>query len=144
MRPSHGQDENLDRILSEQLDSAEAMLALLDREHRALLDGDAENLNRASADKARLVDDLEALERARHDLAGSAADARGPAAQRWQKLLTTIEECRMRNLRNGALANARREQVVLALNVLRGGESGLYDAHGSVARPPGARPLGEA
>jgi flagellar biosynthesis/type III secretory pathway chaperone len=133
-----------ERMLAEQLESAESMLAVLDLEYQALLDGDPETLNRVSADKARLVEDLESLERARQDLAdpGSAASRSGDS--RWQRLLETVEQCRSRNLRNGALANARREQLTTALNLLRGSENRLYDGSGAVARGPGSRDLGQA
>lgn len=132
-------------MLAEQLDSAESMLSILEQEYQALLDGDPESLNRISADKARLVEDLESLERARQGLAEAASSGDSDrGAERWQKILATIERCRARNLRNGALANARREQITLALNMLRGSGDKLYDGSGSVARSAGSRALGEA
>lgn len=136
----------MERVLTEQLGSAESMLEILDHEYQALLDGDTESLNRASEAKARIIEDLESLERARQDLAtvvqpGQTDDA---ADRSWAKVLELIEQCRERNMRNGALANARREQVLLALNVLRGSDEGVYDGSGAVARGIGARVLGEA
>jgi flagellar biosynthesis/type III secretory pathway chaperone len=130
-----------ERVLGEQLALARAMLDVLDCEHRALLDGDTESLNRTGADKARLVEDLEALEAARRDFSGGVAGD-GDA---WREILVVLEQCRLNNQRNGALANARRDQIALALEILRNDEQrGLYDQSGTVDRGVAARCFGEA
>ncbi len=143
--PTAQDQTDLQRVIREQVGSAESMLQILDLEYQALLDGDTERLNRASAEKARVIEDLETLERARQDLAvpghSSAADG---ADSSWSEMLALIEQCRERNQRNGALANARREQVLLALNMLRGSHDSVYDQSGAVARGLSARALGEA
>jgi len=143
--PTAHDQAGMQRVLREQVGSAESMLEILDQEYQALLDGDTENLNRAGAEKARVIEDLETLERARQDLAGTAQPDGGDTPQSsWSEVLDLIKQCRERNQRNGALANARREQVLLALNVLRGSDDSVYDESGSVARGVGARALGEA
>jgi len=135
----------IQRVVREQVGSAESMLEILDQEYQALLEGDTESLNKASAQKARVIEDLETLERARQDLAvpgqSSRMDASDPS---WSKVLDLIKQCRERNQRNGALANARREQVLLALNTLRGSVDSVYDESGAVPRGVGVRALGEA
>ena len=132
---------SLERVLSEQLGLTRTMLDVLEREHRALLDGDTEALNRTGADKARLVEDLETLESARRDFAAGGTSG----GNVWREILAALEQCRLHNQRNGALANARRDQVALALDILRNGEQrGLYDQSGSVARGVAARCFGEA
>lgn len=135
----------IQRVIREQVGSAESMLEILDQEYQALLDGDTESLNRASAEKARVIEDLETLERARQDLVGPGQSdhAEGDASS-WAEVLELIKLCRERNQRNGALAKARREQVMAALNLLRGSDDGVYDETGAVARGVGARVLSEA
>lgn len=136
---------DIQRVIREQLGSAESMLEILDQEYQALLDGDTESLNKASAEKARVIEELEALERARQDLAEPGqSDRADPVTSGWSEVLDLIKQCRERNQRNGALAKARREQVMAALNLIRGGDDGVYNESGSVARGVGARALGEA
>lgn len=143
--PTAQDHTDIQRVIREQVGSAESMLEILDQEYQALLDGDTESLNRASADKARVIEDLETLERARQDLAlPGRPDPADLADSSWSKMLALIEQCRERNQRNGALVNARREQVLLALNMLRGSDDSVYDESGAVARGSSARVLGEA
>lgn len=143
--PTASDQAAIQRVVREQVGSAESMLEILDQEYQALLEGDTESLNKASAEKARVIEDLETLERARQDLAvpgqSSRTDASDPS---WSKVLELIGQCRERNQRNGALAKARREQVLLALNTLRGSDGSVYDESGAVARGVGVRALGEA
>ena len=143
--PTAQDPSDIQRVIREQISSAESMLEILDQEYQALLDGDTESLNRVSAEKARVIEDLETLERARQDLAEPGQSRRADAPDsHWSEVLALIEQCRERNQRNGALANARREQVLLALNVLRSSDNGVYDESGALARGIGARALGEA
>jgi flagellar biosynthesis/type III secretory pathway chaperone len=131
-------------VLNEQIRCAEAMLATLGRENEALTQGDAVQLNAAGADKARLVETLEALEVERRTLSEAIGTsfAGEPA---WATLLGLIAECKDRNRRNGALVKARSEQVRTALNVLRGGaEPECYDPTGMPGAVRGARRLGSA
>ena len=136
---------DIQHVIREQVGSAESMLEILDQEYQALLDGDTESLNRASAEKARVIEDLETLERARQDLVEPGqSDPADPDTSSWSEVLELIKLCRERNQRNGALAKARREQVMAALNLLRGSDDGVYDQTGAVARGVGARVLSEA
>ena len=143
-----GTDKLLE-VLDEQISEAHAMLDALALEEQALRDNDTENLNAASADKARLVETLEDLERERRDLTAaleielSSVDG-GDAATKWRELLTLIEECRRRNQSNGSLVRARREQVLGTLKVLRGAVTEVYDARGMERTPTSARRLGSA
>jgi flagellar biosynthesis/type III secretory pathway chaperone len=141
-------------VLNEQIDCAQAMLAALARENKALVDGDGGLLDTASADKARLVESLEALERRRHQLseaiesrvrpADGQTELPSPTGPEWQSLLALIAECKTRNQRNGALVKARSEQVQIALQALRGSEPGFYDPSGLKPSARSARPLGTA
>jgi len=136
-------------VLDEQIRQAQAMLDTLDLERDALRTGDAQGLNEVGADKAKLVETLETLERERRDLSAalrielSSVDDTD-AALKWQELLELISECRRRNQQNGGLVKARREQVVNVLRALQGTELELYDAHGIELAPRGARRFGSA
>ena len=142
--------EGLIAVLQEQILCAEAMLETLGRENHALTGGDAERLNAAGADKARLVETLDALERQRRSLtdavvagvATAATGAKQPAE--WQRLLDLITECKQQNERNGALVKARSEQVRIALRTLRGTEPDLYSRSGLAPATADPRSLGTA
>jgi flagella synthesis protein FlgN len=141
-------------ILNEQISCAQEMLTTLGRENQALVDGDADLLNAAGADKARLVETLDSLEHERRALSdaigltfASASDKSADEASRpeqWRALLDLIAECKQRNQHNGALVKARSEQVRIALRALRGTEAALYDLSGLEHATHSARPLGTA
>jgi flagella synthesis protein FlgN len=144
--------ESLIGVLNEQISCAEAMLRALGQENQALRDGDAELLNAASADKARLVAALETLESERRTLAAAIethltqtrAEPAAPDAS-WRTLLTLVAECKTLNQRNGALVKARSEQVRIALQALRGpADSGCYDPNGLASSAKSVRRLGSA
>ena len=144
--------ESLIAVLNEQIRCAEDMLRALADENRALVDGDPELLNKAGADKARLVAALEGLETERRSLASAiethvtqaAVEPSAPDAS-WRTLLTLVAECKAQNQRNGALVKARSDQVRIALKALRGGtDSGCYDPNGLASAAKSARRLGSA
>lgn len=144
--------QGLIAVLNEQIRCAEEMLRALGEENRALIDGDAELLNRVGADKARLVAALEALETERRALATAiethvthnGSEPSAPDAS-WRMLLTLVAECKAQNQRNGALVKARSEQVRIALKALRGSmDPSVYDPSGLAATPKSARRLGSA
>ena len=72
--------EGLIAVLQEQILCAEAMLQTLGRENQALTSGDPEQLNAAGADKAQLVETLDALERQRRSLTDAVATGVATAA----------------------------------------------------------------
>ena len=144
---------SLAAILNEQISCAQQMLATLARENQALVDGDADLLNVAGAEKARLVEALDSLEHERQALSDAigltfaSASEKSPDATRpaeWRALLDLIAECKHQNQRNGALVKARSEQVRIALRALRGTEAALYDPSGLEHAARSARPLGTA
>jgi flagellar biosynthesis/type III secretory pathway chaperone len=137
-------------VLEEQIACAQAMLASLGRENDALVAGDAERLNAASAEKAHLVDTLDKLEHERRALSDAIrvtvhGDSANPAdSQAWDALLKIIEQCKLQNQRNGALVKARSEQVRIALEALRGSEPASYEPGGLKPSLRSARRLGTA
>jgi flagellar biosynthesis/type III secretory pathway chaperone len=128
-------------VLLEQIRCADAMREALTREHAALVGGKTDELDAATAAKARLVEALEALEARRRALAGSAAAQSGPE---WQQLRDLVAECKEQNLRNGALLKGRADNVRVALNALRGGGPDLYSPRGQAPTQSVPRPLGTA
>jgi flagellar biosynthesis protein FlgN len=131
-------------VLTEQIRCAEAMLQTLGRENAALVAGDVEHLSSVGADKARLVDCLEALEIERRSLGTAGDETSDRASPQWRALLDLVSACKDQNQRNGALVKARSEQVQIALQALRGSEPGFYDPSGLKASARSARPLGTA
>jgi flagella synthesis protein FlgN len=137
-------------VLNEQIRCAEAMLGALNRESQALIDGDPELLNAAGAEKAQLVETLEAVEGERRSLTEaletslSAVAGEGKTDPAWAALLELIAACKQQNQRNGALVKARSEQVRMALNALRGAEPQSYAANGMKPSARSPRPLGTA
>jgi flagellar biosynthesis/type III secretory pathway chaperone len=138
-------------VLKEQIACAQAMLASLGRENDALVAGDPEGLNAASAEKAQLVDTLDKLEHERRALSdairatvGDDAGADGADSPAWHTLLGLIEQCKLQNQRNGALVKARSEQVRIALEALRGSEPASYEPGGLKPSLRSARQLGTA
>jgi len=134
-------------VLNEQLRCAQAMLETLGRENHALVVGDADLLSTAGADKARLVDALEALENERRGLSEQLEQSMSQSTRdepTWKALLELVAACKEQNQRNGALVKARSEQVRLALQTLRGAEPGFYDPNGLKPSARSARPLGTA
>ena len=84
--PTAQDHSDIQRVIREQVGSAESMLEILDREYQALLDGDTESLNKASAEKARVIEDLESLERARQDLVEPGqSDKADASASKWSE-----------------------------------------------------------
>jgi len=127
-------------VLGEEIRCAEAMLETLAREGQALADGNHEELARAADAKAELVASLERLEAERNALtANDGADAAG-----WQRLREIVVRCKELNQRNGALLEARADNVRSALKALKGGEPELYGATGRAPSRTDTRPLGTA
>jgi flagellar biosynthesis/type III secretory pathway chaperone len=135
---------SLSVVLAEQIGCAESILEALDREHEALLSGNADTLNQAGDQKTQLVEILELLERQRRDLVDLQPPPASPAPDNWQRLLGLLEHCRERNHRNGILLNARRTQVMHALGILQGHESLIYGSAGVGQRSVSSSTLARA
>lgn len=138
-------EDNLIEVLDEQIGCATEMIGTLARENRALIDDDPEQLNEASAGKAKLVEMLENLELERRALSSTTiTPSQGVAAEKWEQLLALLEECRSRNLQNGSLVQAKRQQVLTVLKLLRGPVPEVYDAEGNEETRRGTQRLGSA
>ena len=139
-------DSGMERVLEDQIRTAEAMLGTLDSENRALLDNDADALNSAATNKTRLLQTLEALERERRQIADrTQISPEGEAnSDRWQHLLELMQECRKRNQSNGALVKVRRDQLMQVMKIVSGPQVELYDAKGAGPNRSSLHRLGRA
>ena len=111
----------LTAVIDEQIHCAETLLTTLEREAQALERGDIDALNGAGADKVKLVEALDALERERRALTALASPSvRLSLDDRWRRLLSLTERMKAEKARNGAHVDARRRRVLAALKLLRG------------------------
>jgi flagella synthesis protein FlgN len=136
--------QDLLAVLGEQIRCAEAMLATLARENRALVDSNPDELGTATAVKAEIVETLEKLEARRRTYAATLDAASAPGGAEWHRLRSLIAQCKEQNQRNGALLNARAEHLRAALKTLRGADLDLYGPEGRTPARAAARPLGTA
>jgi len=139
-------DSGMERVLDDQIRTAEAMLGTLDSENRALLDNDVDALNLAGTNKARLLQTMENLERERREIAEklnvSWEDELG--GDRWQRLLNLMQKCHRRNQSNGALVKVRRDQLLEIMKIVSGPQVELYDAKGAGPNRGSQHRLGRA
>ncbi len=137
----------MERLLDDQIRTAEAMLGTLASENKALLDNDIDALNSAGTDKTRLLQTLESLENERRQIADRrlhlSAEA-GQGSSRWRHLLELMQECRERNQNNGALVKVRRDQLLKVMKIVSGPEVELYDASGAGPNRGATHQLGRA
>ncbi len=144
--------------LESELVALEAVHAALEEEYSALVDSQAERLENAVADKARLLDALVERRRERESLTGTGS-LRDYVSQQMAgntALLTTAttlidklqaigDECKKINVRNGQLIGGLREMTSGALGILRGEPVvTLYGQSGDSACDLGSRSLGTA
>jgi len=141
----------------------EQLRRVLDEEHAALVEADADRLLILSADKARVVEHLRNLgqERtramhglsldpnvpdfARHAVGPSGSDANGLATL-WNALLDAASEARERNHGNGQLLTTRLTHNRAALETLSAAarRHSVYGPDGQNVIQPSNRTLGQA
>lgn len=120
---------------------AEELLAILKREHAALLAGDLEALDQVVRAKRAAAAHFEQLVRAL--AGGGTVAAAGPGA----RLAELAAECRRQNEINGGIVESGLRHVRSVIGLLRGGQGNadLYTRHGEHTTASGAlRPLAKA
>jgi flagellar biosynthesis/type III secretory pathway chaperone len=119
---------------------AESLLAILRREHAALLAGEAEAIEQIAAEKHRAVATIESLSRE----FALETDAL-PAAAR-ERFLTLTAECRRQNDINGSMvaASLRHLQQFIALVHGHNPQASIYQRGGQSQTDFGTRPLAKA
>ncbi len=150
----------LTEIFDQEQRLVDELLAELDREQRAI-GRDPEAMSRCATAKQRLVNDLEALNRRCNRLLaerGHTTDRQGMEAllgwcdptghlrESWERLLTSLDEGRRRNLSNGMTLEGHFHQTRQALAILAGrpGEVETYAPDGRPGGLGGGRNLGTA
>jgi flagella synthesis protein FlgN len=125
-------DRELARLLDEQIDAMQAVLAALEAERDALTRRDGDALLQAIDSKAARVASAETIEERRQALISSLgiplhAGRRGREfsadagiASRWQQVVALTERCRAVNEANGRLIRGQRRRVDGTLRILRG------------------------
>jgi flagellar biosynthesis/type III secretory pathway chaperone len=116
---------------------AEALLAILRREHAALLASEAETIEQIAAEKRHAVATIESLSR-ELTLESEAL----PATTR-QRFLTLTAECRRQNDINGSMvaASLRHLQQFIALVHGHNPQTSVYQRAGQSQTDFGSRPL---
>ncbi|QKE63032.1 flagellar export chaperone FlgN [Aquipseudomonas campi] len=153
-------DTNLLQLVTEDIDSAQQLLELIDAEYQALGQRDLSRLQEILASKLPLLSLLDQHSTARSkilldqqlsaDRAGlQALAARSPDGEillaRSDALNQLLSNCRDANQRNGRVIRANQASLTSVLGILRGGETpGLYDSRGGAARIGQQRPLSQA
>lgn len=147
-------------ILGVQIDATRALADELEHEFRALLERDLQGLDDATATKRNCLESLERVDGERRTLVSTLAgnpepaglagllrrmDPSGRAADQWRVLTDLLDDCRLRNLRNGRLVALRRSNVLRSLSQLRGGPTTVtYDPAGLANAVSSRRDLARA
>lgn len=155
-------DQNLGSeldILSREAEELSTVLRALEEEHSALVENDPQRLEEAVSEKNAALDRY-MVTKAEREAKGisdniTQAIASHPKLSAGQRasgieiasaLRATGEHCKKLNQRNGMLISALRDHTQRAMNIVRGGESGvtLYGQQGNTDQNGGSRVLGRA
>lgn len=145
--PSQFRDQ-LQPLLTEELQCAVRLEALLAAEKDALQGRDIEPVERLVRDKHALLREFETLEARRHQLLAAAGfssdragleaciawcDSQGRIGPVWSQLMARIRQCQHLNRGNGAVVDVSRRHIQQTLTLLRGQApvTALYDPAGS-------------
>jgi flagellar biosynthesis protein FlgN len=144
--------------LQQEIDTTEALVAMLKQEQEHLINADIEHLTALAEEKSKVVSQLSELAMARHRRlaeAGLPANEEGmqrwmkrlapnaPALAAWSRLLELMSSAKELNRTNGILINSHLARNQTALNVLQrsaqGGE--FYGPNGQASVKPAGRGL---
>ena len=135
------QDARLVEVLDREIELARALEITLIGERSALTGDVPGAVEKAAAEKVRVLDSIEKLEQERCALCASPA-ALGIAAAvtlRWRALLELMAGCRAANDINGHIIHVRQHQIRQLIEIVRGGPSITYDPQGrTFAKAPRA------
>lgn len=130
---------SLNAILDAQLEALRALKVTLDEEERAVVERDAEALNRVTANKAIQLEQLKTLETERRS---ATERITGPALAELKHLLG---EVRTKNQANASLIQAQSQHLARLLRLLRGGTEARHYGHDGRQLETGRRsPLASA
>jgi flagella synthesis protein FlgN len=154
---------SLEALLDKAAACARDLLHCLLQEREHLASRNLDDMQETTKTKMALFQQLESVEKQRHELllasgydAGNKAGMEGLLGMlgakgavlrtRWKEVLDTLATCRETNQINGGILELGKRQTEQALAVLRGqaGQSGLYDEGGTTESGLGQRDLGKA
>lgn len=153
-------DQTLLDLFTQDIDTAEQLLELIEREFQCLQDRDLQQLQQILVDKQPLLSLLDQHGSSRSQLLLAlqlspdgqglqqlaAQSALGPQLLgQAERLNTLLQHCQTANLRNGRLIRSSQSSNQSILGILRGNDTpSLYDSRGSAARIGQQRPLSQA
>ena len=123
---------HLEDLLDREIELASVLRAALAAEKTALTGDSPQAVEQSAAEKVRVLDALEKLEKERVALCESPANS-GIAAtvvERWRKLMELMAGCRNANEVNGHIIHVRQHQIRQLIDIVRGGPSITYDPQG--------------
>jgi flagellar biosynthesis/type III secretory pathway chaperone len=124
----------LEEFLDHEIEAANLLATTLSAERSALTGGSPEAVRQRAAEKVRLLETLERLDRERSEHCAAtgldaAADA-GGIPDRWRALMQLIAGCRAANEVNGYIIRVRQNQIGQLMDVVRGASPALYGPKG--------------
>ena len=125
--------QRLEELLDREIEMARALVSNLDQEKVALTGESSAALDEKLAEKMRLFEGMEKLERQRRELLPNPAapDLASTVVARWRSLMSLMASCRTANELNGHIIRVRQHQIRQLIDVVRGRPSPLtYDPHG--------------
>ena len=123
---------SLEDLLDREIELARILAATLAAEKTALTGDSPQAVEENAAEKIRVLEALEKLEKERVSLCASPASP-GLAAtvvERWRKLMELMAGCRNANEVNGHIIHVRQHQIRQLIDIVRGGPSITYDPQG--------------
>lgn len=135
----------LEDLLDREIELASVLAATLAAEKSALIGDSPQAVEERAAEKIRVLDALEKLEKERVALCASPANSgmAATAVERWRKLMELMAGCRNANEVNGHIIHVRQHQIRQLIDIVRGGPSVTYDPHGKT-QPKALRAIARA
>ena len=126
----------LENTLKGQFDEIQTLLEVLDKEHVAIKNRDADSLMALASEKLEAMKVLEALETLRLNHSNELSPENTVL---WNKVLDIARVCEKKNQLNGIMLNLRQDQITRVMNLLtnRDAESMTYAQDGSTLTAAG-------
>lgn len=150
MQLSSDQQQQLSQLLHGELDATQHMLEILQQEHQALVEKDADKITQSSEEKLAQLKELEAQFLRRDHFLESlgvnskesglasllqALAAENPLTLQWQRLQQLAEELQRQNDINGSIVTLSQRHISMALDILTGqtGSTPTYGPSGKTS-----------
>lgn len=136
-------DHTPEQLIVEQVTLLTQLKSVLEREHRALSEQNADEVTALAAEKRDLARRIDILEHKRTSAAGPRKTA--DASTHWQNLLGLARECEQLNQVNGLIVHSNQLRVRQALGLLRANvtTADTYSADGSAGISARSRSLAQ-